>query len=81
MRIGVIGCGTIASAAVHGVAGDAHQITVSKRSSSHAGELAETYENVSIAGNQEVVDASDVIFLGPIGRGRARGSQGAEISQ
>lgn len=64
MRIGVIGCGTIASAAVHGVAGDGHQITVSERSAIHAGALAEAYENVTIADNQGVVDASDVIFLG-----------------
>jgi pyrroline-5-carboxylate reductase len=64
MRIGVIGCGTIASAAVHGIIGDGHQITVSERSASHANALAEAYENVSIADNQGVVDASDVIFLG-----------------
>jgi len=64
MRIGIIGCGTIASAAVHGIAGDGHQITVSERSASHANALAEAYENVSIADNQGVVDASDVIFLG-----------------
>ena len=64
MRIGVIGCGTIATAVVHGIAGDKHQITVSERSASHARMLAETYENVCIADNQGVVDASDVIFLG-----------------
>jgi len=64
MRIGVIGCGTISSAVVHGVAGDGHQITVSERSASHAKTLAAAYENVSIADNQGVVDASDVIFLG-----------------
>jgi len=64
MRIGVIGCGTIASAAVRGVAADGHQITVSERSARYAGALAEAYENVSIADNQAVVDASDVIFLG-----------------
>lgn len=64
MRIGVIGCGTIASAAVHGVAGDGHQITVSERSASHALALADAYENVTVADNQGVVDASDVIFLG-----------------
>jgi pyrroline-5-carboxylate reductase len=64
MKIGVIGCGTIASAAVHGIAGDGHQITVSERSKSHANELAEAYCNIVVAGNQGVVDASDVIFLG-----------------
>lgn len=64
MRIGIVGCGTIASAVVRGIAGDGHQITVSERSSSHAKTLSEAYENVSIADNQGVVDASDVIFLG-----------------
>lgn len=64
MRIGVIGCGTIASAVIRGIAEDRHRITVSERSASHANALAETYENVSIADNQSVVDASDVIFLG-----------------
>lgn len=64
MRIGVLGCGTIASATVHGIAGDGHQITVSERSASRARLLADTYDNVTIAGNQGVVDASDVIFLG-----------------
>ncbi len=64
MRIGVIGCGTIASAAVRGIAKDGHQITVSERSANYANALAESYENVSIADNQGVVDASDVIFLG-----------------
>ena len=64
MNIGVIGCGTIASATVHGIAQDGHQITVSERSESHAKALAEAYENVSNASNQGVVDSSDVIFLG-----------------
>ena len=66
MRIGVIGCGTIASAVVRGIAGDGHSITVSERSSTHANELAEAYEDVRIGDNQAVVDASDVIFLGLI---------------
>ena len=64
MRIGVIGCGTIANAAVHGISGDGHKITVSKRTARHAQALAEAYGNVTIADNQGVVDASDVIFLG-----------------
>jgi len=67
MRLGVIGCGTIASAVVRGIADDGHDITVSKRSSTHANALAECYDNVSIADNQSVVDASDVILLGLIG--------------
>ncbi|MEP2030810.1 MAG: NAD(P)-binding domain-containing protein [Paracoccaceae bacterium] len=64
MRIGVIGCGTIATATIHGIASDGHQITVSERNKIHANALAEAYENVRIASNQGVLDASDVIFLG-----------------
>ncbi|WP_434051204.1 MAG: NAD(P)-binding domain-containing protein [Roseibium sp.] len=64
MRIGVLGCGAIACAVVHGIAGDGHRITVSERSASRARQLANTYENVIIADNQGVIDASDVIILG-----------------
>ena len=63
MKIGVIGCGTIASAVVHGIAGDGHRITVSERSENHAKTLADAYANVQVADNQSVLDASDVIFL------------------
>ena len=64
MRIGVIGCGTIARAVVEGIVHDGHEITVSKRSAHHSTSLAEAYENVRIADNQKVVDASDILFLG-----------------
>jgi len=64
MRIGVIGCGTIARAAVEGIVRDGHEITVSERSANHAAFLAEAYENVNIADNQGVADASDVLLLG-----------------
>lgn len=64
MRLGVIGCGTIASAAIHGIAEDGHQITVSERSARYSNALAEMYENVSVADNQSVVDSSDVVILG-----------------
>lgn len=64
MRIGVIGCGTIASAVVRGIADDDHQITISRRSARHAEALAGKFHNVTIADNQGVVDESDVVFLG-----------------
>lgn len=64
MRIGVIGCGTIARAAVEGIVEDGHDITVSERSVHHSSSLAEAHGNVRIADNQGVVDASDVLFLG-----------------
>lgn len=66
MRIGVIGCGTIASAVVQGIAADGHRITVSRRSARTAEALASSYENVSVADNQIVVDSAEVIFLGLI---------------
>jgi len=64
MRIGVIGCGTIARAAVEGIVHDGHEIIVSERSAHHSSSLAKAYENVKIADNQGVVDASDVLLLG-----------------
>ena len=64
MRIGVIGCGTIARAAVEGIVDDGHDITVSERSVHHSSSLADAHSNVRIADNQGVVDASDVLFLG-----------------
>lgn len=64
MRIGVIGCGTIARAAVEGIVHDGHEITVSERSAHHSSSLAAAYENIRIADNQGVVDASDVLFFG-----------------
>lgn len=64
MRLGVLGCGTIAAAVVRGLAGKGHQITVSERSASHSAALAAAFEDVAVADNQAVVDASDVVFLG-----------------
>lgn len=64
MRIGVLGTGTIASAVVRGITEDGHQITVSRRSAARSEALAREYEAVRVADNQEVVDQSDVIFLG-----------------
>lgn len=64
MRIGIIGTGTIASAVVRGIAGDGHRITVSKRNVRRAAQLAAEFDNVTIAPNQDVLDQSDVIFLG-----------------
>ncbi|AHD02263.1 NAD(P)-binding domain-containing protein [Leisingera methylohalidivorans] len=64
MRLGFLGCGTIASAVVRGLAGKGHQITVSERSKAHSAMLAKAFGDVTAAGNQAVIDASDVIFLG-----------------
>lgn len=64
MRIGVIGTGTIASAVVRGIAGQGHQITVSERSARNAQKLAATFDTVTAADNQTVIDQSDVVLLG-----------------
>jgi len=54
----------MASAVVDAIARDGHELTVSKRSHSHATRLAAAYENVTIADNQAVIDRSDVLILG-----------------
>ncbi|MYM57401.1 NAD(P)-binding domain-containing protein [Thalassovita mangrovi] len=64
MRIGVLGLGTIASAVVEGIAGDGHDITVSRRGESHAARLSGMFGNVSVADNRQVVEASEVVILG-----------------
>lgn len=64
MKIGVIGTGTIASAVIAGIAKNAHEITVSTRNAENARRLADTFANVSVAENQQVIDSSDLIFLG-----------------
>lgn len=64
MRIGVIGTGTIASAVIHGIANDDHQIVVSDRNAENAQALAAAYASVTVAANQDVLDAVDVVFLG-----------------
>ncbi|MGR3762194.1 NAD(P)-binding domain-containing protein [Roseobacteraceae bacterium NS-SX3] len=64
MRLGFIGTGTIASAVVRGLAGSGHRITVSQRTASHSAALAAEFENVTVADNQQVLDRSDVVFLG-----------------
>ncbi|SDW44394.1 pyrroline-5-carboxylate reductase [Roseicitreum antarcticum] len=64
----MIGLGTIATAVVEGIAGDGHDIAVSRRNAQNAARLAGKFENVSIADNQDIVDASDLVFLGTTGR-------------
>lgn len=64
MRLGVIGTGTIAGAVVRGIAGEGRRITVSERSHAVSEALSRAFPNVSVAGNQTVLDQSDVVFLG-----------------
>jgi pyrroline-5-carboxylate reductase len=64
VRLGFLGTGTIAEAVVRGLAPDGHEITISERSAVRAARLAGEFANVTVAGNQGVVDASEVVFLG-----------------
>jgi pyrroline-5-carboxylate reductase len=66
MRLGFIGCGTIAAAIVTGLSssgyGDA--IVVSPRNAQVAAGLARSFANVTVAAtNQAVLDACDVVVL------------------
>ena len=64
MKIGVIGTGTIATAVIHGIADDDHHIFISSRNAQNAKVLSDAYDNVLICENQDIIDKSDVIFLG-----------------
>lgn len=64
--VGIIGVGEIAQAIVVGLCGveDAPEIVLSPRNADRATALAERYPTVTVAaGNQAVIDASDVVVL------------------
>lgn len=63
MKIGVLGLGTIATAVVEGMVADGHDIVVSRRGAANAARLQAAH-GLRVADNQDVVDASDVLFLG-----------------
>ena len=67
MRLGFLGCGTIAAAVVRALAGQGHQITVSERSTQVSSALSEEFGDVTVASNQSVLDQSDIVFLGLVG--------------
>lgn len=62
-RIGFIGAGEIASAMVRGLAGKGHSILVSERNAQTARTLADTFGEVAVEPNQDVLDGSDVVIL------------------
>ena len=64
MKIGFIGTGVIATAMVHGIAQDGHNIVVSERSKAKSAALSDAYSNVTVSDNQTVLDQSDVIIIG-----------------
>lgn len=67
MTLGFIGTGTITEAVVRGLCHHSlpkYSITVSPRGAEHAKRLAQIFDNVRIAANnQDVVDSSDIVFL------------------
>ena len=62
-RVGFIGTGKIASAMVTGLTGRGHQIMVSERNEAMAASLAARFTDVMVAPNDQVVVASDIVFL------------------
>jgi pyrroline-5-carboxylate reductase len=68
LKLGFIGTGTISAAVIHGMAkawGDGNEIVVSPRSAEISQDLAQRYRWVRRAeSNQDVVDSSDILFLG-----------------
>ncbi len=68
MKLGFIGTGAISAAVIHGISkawGDGNAIIVSPRSAAVSEDLAQRYRWVRRAeSNQEVVDNSDILFLG-----------------
>ncbi len=66
MRLGFIGTGTIASAVVQGLAGRGHEIRISARSKVSSEVLEANIAEVQVAELQDILDHSDVVFLGLI---------------
>jgi pyrroline-5-carboxylate reductase len=63
MKIGFIGTGAIAQAMIISLAGNGHKICVSARNTTVSSALAAKFDEVDVAGNQAVLDRSDVVFL------------------
>ena len=63
MKAGLIGTGTIGSAVAAGIARNGHAVTVSRRNEANSTRLAEQFPQVEAAENQDVVDASEVVFI------------------
>ena len=64
MKLGFIGTGRISTAVIESLARDSYQIFISRRGKKNSKRLSEAYENVLIGDNQEVVNQSDVVFIG-----------------
>ncbi|MFC4122488.1 NAD(P)-binding domain-containing protein [Nonomuraea zeae] len=82
-RIGIIGVGEIGRALVMGLcdgAGEPPEVFLSPRGARTAAELSERYESVRVcAGNQEVVDRSDVVIIALRARDRHEALAGLRV--
>lgn len=63
MIVGFLGTGRIAAPMVKALARSGHQVRVSERNRQVSAELAAGFENVSVHGNREVVDGSEVVVI------------------
>ena len=64
MKLGFIGTGKISTAVIHCLAPNSYKIFISKRGIENSERLSKTYKNVLSCDNQEVVNQSNVIFIG-----------------
>ncbi len=62
-RIGFIGTGHIAAPMARALARAGHSVTVSERNAETAGALARADLGIAVRPNQQVLDASEVVFL------------------
>lgn len=67
LRLGIVGLGTIASAVASSLARRGHSLTVSERGAGHVARLKAAYPQITVASNQAVIDASDLVFVGTTG--------------
>jgi len=61
--VGFIGTGHIAAPMARALARDGHSVVVSERNEAIAAELSAAFETITARPNQDVVDASDTVFL------------------
>jgi pyrroline-5-carboxylate reductase len=62
-RIGFIGTGEIAAAMVAGLAGQGHDLILSRRNAQMAADLVARYGDVRLGDNAEVVQQADIVVL------------------
>ncbi len=67
LRLGIVGLGTIATAVATSLARRGFALTVSERGAANAAKLGAEFTHVTVAPNQAVVDASDLVFIGTTG--------------